>query len=451
MPEQSDEQKHPNARAWPTKSLFILMLVKDIDLGAAITDLVDNSLDGARRMCTDDDYQDLYVRITFSKDSFKIQDNCGGIDLDTAENYAFRFGRHGDHPKASHLVGEFGVGMKRALFKLGNRFRVESTTSNSRFVVELADVKAWSENDAKITDWEFPFTEYQAGLTNVPPERIGTTITVEELHQGIAEQLALPSFENRLIKTVSAAHQDGLARGLAISVQGFPLQAAGLTIKMSNHIKPAYREETFQEPDESPLTVKLYAGVAESRPEAAGWYVFCNGRLVLEADQTDTTVWGEMADVAGDVSIPRIHNQFARFRGYAFFDCDDSGRLPWNTTKNDVDADSAAFKHIRKKMVLMTRPVIDFLNELDREKDQDERPRERAVSSAPSVTLSNVLQRDTFHGTEAPAPPPEERMSTITYKKPYHLVAKVRQKLLATSNRDVGEKTFDYYLKYEAD
>ena len=47
-----------------------------------------------------------------------------------------------------------------------------------------------------------------------------------------------------------------------------------------------------------------------------GWYVCCNGRFILEADQTIKTGWGE---VGNKISIPKSHHQFARFRGYAFF------------------------------------------------------------------------------------------------------------------------------------
>lgn len=45
--------------ASPTKDLFITMLVKDIDLIDAIVDLVDNCVDGARRIRRNNNYEDL--------------------------------------------------------------------------------------------------------------------------------------------------------------------------------------------------------------------------------------------------------------------------------------------------------------------------------------------------------------------------------------------------------
>lgn len=73
-------------------------------------------------------------------------------------------------------------------------------------------------------------------------------------------------------------------------------------------------------------------------------HTLANGRLVVGPDQTITTGWGE-----GDgKTVPRYHNQFARFRGYAFFDCDDASRLPWTTTKTGVDAVGTAADKVER-------------------------------------------------------------------------------------------------------
>ena len=93
--------------------------------------------------------------------------------------------------------------------------------------------------------------------------------------------------------------------------------------------------------------------------------MFCNGRMVLGADQTITTGWGE----GGEKTIPKYHNQFATFRGYVFFDSDDGSLLPWNTTKTGVDLDSRLYRAVRLDMVSVMRPAIDFLNRWKEEKD----------------------------------------------------------------------------------
>jgi len=336
--------------------------------------------------------------------------------------------------------------MKRAVFKMGGLFTLESTTENSHAVVKV-DVDAWSLVDDRLEDWAFAFDKYEAGLSNVDKDRIGTSIDVLRLHPSISTDFQLPFFKTRVIGALQDAHQDALQKGLAISVNGFALVAEPLVMKMSEYIKPACVHELLEEKGKKPLSIRLYAGVSESEPKAAGWYVYCNGRLVLKADQSEKTVWGEL----GDVSIPKIHNQFARFRGCAFFDSDDPGRVPWNTTKTGIDADSAAFKYAKKKMVIMTRDVIDFLNELDREKDQDEKPRHEAVWEALNVILPAIPPRQQFHASARPPKAPEVRQARISYSRPYVQVEAVKKKLGVSRNRDVGERTFDYFRKYECE
>src|SRR5437867_3411240 len=82
--------------ATPEKRFFISMIVKDIELIPAILDLVDNSIDGAKRVRPeggDDRFAGLHVRLELSPEKFTISDNCGGIEADHARDYAFRFGR----------------------------------------------------------------------------------------------------------------------------------------------------------------------------------------------------------------------------------------------------------------------------------------------------------------------------------------------------------------------
>ena len=80
-------------KASPTKEFFVNMLVRDILLKQAIIELIDNSIDGARSMREENQYFGLKISVTFDKDKFVIEDNCGGIPVDIAANYAFRFGR----------------------------------------------------------------------------------------------------------------------------------------------------------------------------------------------------------------------------------------------------------------------------------------------------------------------------------------------------------------------
>src|SRR4028119_2104506 len=110
--------------AEPTKDLFIYMLVRDIPLIRAIIDLVDNSVDGATHLQSNENYKDFWIKISFNKEYFKIEDNCGGITVNEAEEYAFKFGRDNDAQVTPKSIGRFGIGMKRAFFKMEKKLKL---------------------------------------------------------------------------------------------------------------------------------------------------------------------------------------------------------------------------------------------------------------------------------------------------------------------------------------
>ena len=430
--------------ASPTKDFFIYMLVKDIELTRAIVDLVDNCVDGALRIRSNRDYGGLVVRVEATPKQFRIVDNCGGIPVDIARTYAFRFGRPEGMPLTPHSVGQFGVGMKRALFKLGSKFRIESTTETSRFVVE-DDVNEWKARE----EWQFHFKELEENLPIVPQDQRGTKITVTALHESVAQDFELKNFMYRLRDEIRQAHQPTMARHLAISLNGIPLEARPLELLYSEELKPASLQRRLPQNGGS-VDVKVYAGISKSDPAAAGWYIYCNGRMVMGADQTLTTGWGE----GGEHTIPKYHNQFARFRGFAFFDSDDAGLLPWNTTKTGVDADSPTFRAVRLAMITLMRPVIDFLNKLDQEKDDmttDYKPLGEAVENASAASVTDVPTSGRFM---APKPTPKPRLprtGRIQYNKPVDQIDKVKKSLKVSSGKEVGEGTFDYYYNRECE
>ncbi|MGI2144023.1 ATP-binding protein [Shewanella frigidimarina] len=133
--------------ASPTKEFFIDMLVRDIDLDRAILDLIDNSVDAWVENRSDDN---KFIKINFDSNQFIIHDNCGGMDFELAKTYAFRFGRPKERATTPNSVGQFGVGMKRTLFKLGKSFKIVSRKDDKCFQVSV-DVNNWKSSDT----WNF--------------------------------------------------------------------------------------------------------------------------------------------------------------------------------------------------------------------------------------------------------------------------------------------------------
>lgn len=442
--------------AAPTKQFFIYMLVRDVPLVRAIIDLVDNSLDGALRSGGDrlDDY---WVTIQLDSNRFQIRDNCGGIPLYIASEYAFRFGRPPDAPPTEGSIGQFGVGMKRTIFKLGNYFCVRSATSHSRFSVRQ-DVKQWLQN---AEEWSFGF-ESKESEVDVPIESRGTEVEVLNLHQAVSESFARETFLTELKIATENAHARSLQRGFRISINGTPLGVQEFRLLSSEHLSPAHVHLEMEAPPGSPhgVRINIYAGLSNERSfEKGGWYVFCNGRQVLAADQSSTTGWTEAFEAAEgekDIKLPKYHADFAYFRGFVFFESQDSSLLPWTTTKTGVDSDSKVYRAALREMMKLMRPIIKFLRDLAEEagehnsSSQSEGSLAEAMKSAPNVIYSSIERIGAF---ASPARRARTRRDTVNiqYERPRELVEKVKRRLGAESARQVGEMTFTYFVEAECE
>ncbi len=434
--------------ASPTKDFFIHMLTRDIPLTRSILDLVDNSVDGAKRTRPDGNYDGLWVRIELNAEQFRIADNCGGIPVDVARNYAFRFGRQEGAKDTPGSMGQFGVGMKRTFFRLGRHFIVHSTTRNSQFTVDQ-DVDHWLADSDAPENWHFKFKKLETGL-RIKEEDTGTIIAIERLLPNVKDTFALENFKGRLAEELGDAHALTLNSKLAITLNGLPIRHAPQQLFASQTLKPAFLEKAYSSQTLAghrgpPVRVRLYAGVAERNIHDGGWYIFCNGRLILRADQTPAMAWGERHQMRA------YHPDFAFFRGYAYFDSDDGSLLPWTTTKTGVDADSPIYKAVQREMIEMTKPVLTSLSNLARERATDgkEHPLETAITTARPTLVQEVAHPSIF-SAPPPAPIPKgPKMQRIQYDKPAPEVERAKRMLKVRSFTAVGERTFDYFMKYE--
>ncbi|AYA76016.1 ATP-binding protein [Bacillus sp. Y1] len=437
----SNNQKEINA--YPTKSFFIDMLIKDIPLIDAIADLVDNSVDGAISLRENGDFSGLKVELQIDKDSFKIIDNCGGFSAQTARNYAFRFGRPEDAPDIPKSIGRFGVGMKRALFKIGNNIHIESKSSNSYFDVNI-DVDKW-KSDPNNWSWEFDtiIEEAQEGEN-------GTTIVVENLDPQVSSTFSRTSFIDGLIKEIKISHEKVLEKGLSIIINGIEISFKPSTLYVSDNIKPAYYNTIIDG-----VNVEILTGITETgHPREAGWYIYCNGRLIVAANQSQLTGWGD--------GHAMFHPTYASFRGYVFFESSVSSLLPWNTTKNGIDEESNIFKAVRPHMINMMKPVTSFLKKLksqpyggeeefENEDYEAEKSLQDYVNEADKINITSINKVLLTGRFTAPVVQMVRKPETqkIQYNKPIEQINKVKAELGATSLKEVGEKTFEYFLRME--
>ena len=257
------------ADANPTKEFFVSVLGKDISLIAAIIDLVDNCVDGARRTrpAASDSFDGLWIEIETDATRFSIKDNCGGISVDTAKTYAFRFGHPTTIALPDYATGQFGVGMKRALFKLGNHFTIESYTQSSAFSMDVP-VDIWVKETGP---WHFDLDNVREHV-KIPKSKIGTTITVDSLHPTIISDLTNNELLGDLRTEASQRHMLSLHKGLEIKFNGRKLPVVPPTLLVTDDIRPAYLRYSFN--GGPPLDVKLLCGVSKGPMREGGCLCF---------------------------------------------------------------------------------------------------------------------------------------------------------------------------------
>lgn len=444
----------------PNKRFFIDMLVKDIELVPAIVDLVDNSVDAARALRKGKPLTGLWVHLRATPEEFSICDNCGGMEADVARRYAFRFGRAEDFKGVESSVGQFGIGMKRALFKLGNCFIVRSVAKSSRFSLTVS-VDEWADEPGP--DWTFVLDDVDDHAGGKSGER-GTEIIVTELHDNVRDDFAKTKVIGALRAEIAMKHQAALAAGLEIMVNDQPLTAHTPRLVASNAIRPV-RETIQVDADGGMIEVELVAGIAapvdrkdvrkdegdasqfaESGP--AGWYVYCNERMVLAADKSALTGWGS----AGAA----YHPQYRRFRGYVFMRAKDSSLLPWNTTKTGLDQDSIVFRRVQQEMFRLLQHVQAVINRAKEERagnDEGSQPLNTALAAAKEVDVVSLPISRTF---VAPPPPKRPRATpsnvvNVQYQAPKDDMERVIEVLNAESARQAGLLTFQYFVEAELD
>lgn len=439
--------------ASPTKEFFIFMLTRDVQLSRAIIDLVDNCVDGANRLRDEGRFDGLWVRIALDRDKFTVEDNCGGIPVAVARDYAFRFGRPRDAKDTPHSMGLFGVGMKRTFFKLGQQFSVRSRCKTEAFTLNV-DVNEWIAGDSRegADDWHFTFSSVDEHAPDVSWEETGTVINVQSLYPAVADTFALETFHQQLASELEDAHSASLERGLSITVNRIPVNFVPQKLLRSDLLAPAFVEKEYSRKaldgrDGDPVHVKLYAGIATRDYHQGGWYVFCNGRLIVKADKSATTIWGSAHNVR------QYHPDFAYFRGYAFFDCQQASLLPWTTTKTGIDTDSVLYKNVQREMIELSKPVLGFLSDLAKERsgESEEDNLEAAITNASAIEVKTIKAQTTFVAPMFIAGPKGPPMQWIRYRKPAPVAEKAKALLHAITWGEVGERTFDYYMRYEGE
>lgn len=359
------------AVAKPTKNFFVQMLTRDIELQDALLDLLDNCIDGIIRSGSADagekPYSGFSATITMAPDYFVIEDNCGGIPFEVAKKYAFAIGKPAGSEDTEHTatVGMYGIGMKRAIFKLGKEALVESH-HDTGFVVEFTP--EWMGNDS----WDdLPLYEQKTSIKS------GTLIQVHELNDEAKRAFSDEAWIDRFRKTVAKQYSLILNKGFQVTI-GTPEEIikkiTPVTPEGFQFLETSSTDGTQITPfvfkgERDGVTIEIYAGIyrellsaedidleeeTRGHSEDAGWTIACNDRIVVWKDKTRLTGWGES-------TVPNFHGQFIAITGIVLLS-GDPAKLPLTTTKRGIDAASNLYSEVKDMMRDATKTLTNFTN-----------------------------------------------------------------------------------------
>ena len=427
----------------PSKGFFVEMLTNDITVGDSILDIMDNSIDRAIALTGTDVMQLLRgqsvgkrlagyrISLEYDAECFRLVDNCGGISVEDARERVFLLGNPGVATKRPGL-SVYGIGMKRALFKLGNTISFNSRTDKEYFKLGL-DIQAWL--DKGDNDWDFDAPETGAAKDDGEP---GTEILIRDLHDDVSRHVSMTSFANELQRRIASTYALFVEAGLTIDVNGHVV-ASALPEIGGEEVTPARTEFAVDD-----VEVLIIAGVTpRSDREQRGTYVFCNGRMVLEADRSQLTGWGE--------GLPRWHTKYGHFVGFLYFKSDDVRSLPWTTTKTGVVQESAVYQKALRELRIQARSVTAFLNRLYPGDVEEEGIAEReALNNVKSVTVIELSPRASTFTVKPAEIKPEDEQVTIQFPKKARDINRIKKCFprLKTA-KAVGSYAFDYLLKKE--
>jgi hypothetical protein len=171
-----------------------------------------------------------------------------------------------------------------------------------------------------------------------------------------------------------------------------------------------------------------------------GWFVVCNDRIVLAADKSGSTIWG-------DDGYRVWHPQYNGFAGFLFFNSKNQASLPWTTTKREVDGSSPLYRRAVTRMKAITDDFVKYTNrrktDLDVAKVAEKGDQKVDVYT---VTKTQPLKLPVLSGAAQKA-----EFATINYRREMKDIKDVRTYLgnNAMSYREIGIHTFEYFMKME--
>lgn len=333
----------------PSKAVVVDSLTRDITVEACIFDLIDNSIDAARKTIyainatkirKDEltiSYTGFEINLTLNGTGCIIDDNCGGISVENLKKMVLRFGERSSQQLG---IGVFGVGLNRALFKLGrvSHLKTDTGTQRAELILNTSDY-------LKSKSWDLPAEEFESN------GRAETRIEIRQPPEDISRIFSDNDRNESLLHTIGRRYGRFISKGLAIQLNDKP--ASNEEVQLREDGPYAGMQKSYTTEDNVFINLqfgqhKFHRFSAEpdhnlkqnkSLTKQYGWTILCNDRAIVISDRTPKTGW-----------YANFHNEFYGFVGFVEFVSSDPAKLPWDTTKTDVNVNNNAYQSVLGEM-----------------------------------------------------------------------------------------------------
>ncbi|ENC6732723.1 hypothetical protein ABKZ05_003441, partial [Vibrio navarrensis] len=217
------------------------------------------------------------------------------------------------------------------------------------------------------------------------------------------------------------------------------------------------------------LTIGFYRTFASSQEEddalqgteskasssKAGITIICNDRVVLHADKTRMTGWGESG-------VPSYHTQFISIAGIVKFQCNDPAKLPLTTTKRGIEGNSELYLKVKDRIRQGLKLFTNFTNKWKNREDRNKlsihagTTRNIAPSEVEKMIPNNMWKPMRGQPNakqfipQLPTPPKESKDRRITFSRPIEEIKVISEYYFendSTPPKEVGERCFDEALR----
>lgn len=420
----------------PNKQFFIDSITRDIDLEEAILDLIDNSIDGFLRSTQK---ESAHINIKFDRSKFLMEDDCGGIAKERVYDEVFRIGPV--RKRQESKLGVFGIGLKRAMFKMGRDILVESDDGEDCFSIHLNE--KWLDDD---NSWDIGFSK--EGKSKGGPS---FRLLVKKLFPGVVDSFESNVFLDDLRDRIRNVHSIYLSEDVSITVNGSPIEPLTFEFLDDGTTFKAFHKEFYF----GDVEAEIIAGFSKEGLKRGkdvqrmyGWYVFCNNRIVTSNDTSSRTGFTDKRD--GKYHYP----QDSRILGLAFFRSRHPDILPWRTTKGDVNLENKYYRALQTEMRKITRQLLTLTRALYKaDPETDESIGKSIFEGVLSKSWEDIPAEQKLLYPDVKRRQVKERIqyTSVTYHVTKDKIRAVKKKMgnTALSNKEVGKRTFDYYCKLE--